>query len=390
MEVRRTALAITALAITLAGCASRTVGSSGSPTDSVPASLQPTVAVSAMSDSGSVAPLVLASPAAPSPDTEQARMAEAADIADGLPELVMLPTGATRVASPPAPAFTVAPESEETDRIAVAHIFYTVPGTVDSVLTFVQTHLPAGFASNGGGSGGPPPMAYVNLYGTATLAFQAPWITVSAIPDGGLIGVRVDAQVIWLPVRTAGEVIPTTVQSATLMLTGYGHAVTKKTVTVDATWAQALAATVNALPTASDAAHGCPAVSSETTVTFASTPKIVVTESDCGTWLDAGGATQLPLADSGVLQDALNRLLGLPRVDPQSSAPPPPSGPTSGPSIMHFLCTPPGWSPLTATPEELQEYGYPPRPGAGHDQAWVQAMKAAGTPNTCPVAASSN
>jgi hypothetical protein len=334
--------------------------------------------------------LVLASPAAPSPDTEQARMAEAADIADGLPGLVTLPTGAIRVASPPATAFTVAPESEQTDRIALAHIFYTVPGTVDSVLAFVQTHLPAGFTSNGGGSGGPPPMAYVNLYGTATLAFQAPWLTVSAIPDGGLIGVRVDAQVIWLPVRTAGEVIPTTVQSASLVVTGYGQAVTNKTVTVDATWAQALAATINALPTASDAAHGCPAVSSETTVTFASTPKIVVTESGCGTWLDAGGATQLPLADSGVLQDALNRLLGLPRVNPQSAPPVVANSPAPTPSIMHFLCTPPGWSPLTATPEELQKYGYPPRPDAAHDQGWLQAIKAAGPPYTCPVAASSN
>jgi hypothetical protein len=57
---------------------------------------------------------------------------------------------------------------------------------------------------------------------------------------------------------------------------------------------------------------------------------------------------------------------------------------------MHFLCTPPGWSPLTATAEQLQEYGYPQRPDAGHDQAWLQAMKAAGPPYTCPVAVSSN
>jgi hypothetical protein len=152
-----------------------------------------------------------------------------------------------------------------------------------------------------------------------------------------------------------------------------------------------LASIINALPTASDAEHGCPAITSYDTLTFASTPKIVVTDSACGVGLDAGEGAQLPLTDSGVLQDALNRLLGLPPSSPQSSAPPMEvTSPAPSATITHFLCTPPGWSPLTATPEELQKYGYPPRPSAGYDQGWVQAMKAAGTPYTCPVAASSN
>ncbi|HEY5457195.1 MAG TPA: hypothetical protein VIJ96_17175 [Acidothermaceae bacterium] len=120
---------------------------------------------------------------------------------------------------------------------------------------------------------------------------------------------------------------------------------------------------------------------------------MVITESACGVGLDPGQGqgVQLGLSDSGVLQGAMSRLLGLPRTIPQSSAPPMVmTSPVSSPSIMHFLCAPPGWSPLTATAQELQEYGYPPRPSAGHDQGWLQAMKAAGPPYTCPVAASSN
>jgi hypothetical protein len=336
--------------------------------------------------------VILSSPRPPAPDTEQGRTAEAAEVANGLLGLVTLPVGAIRVTNAPAPELTAAPESEMTHRMASAHSFYTAPGSIDSVLTFVQTHLPAGFTSNGGGSGGPPPMAYVNIYGEATLAFQAPWLTVTAVQDGELIGVRVDSQVIWLPVRTAAETIPTSVRGATVVESGVGPAPTK-TVTLDATKARALAAIVNALPTATDAEHGCPAISSQITATFASTPKVVVTESLCGIWLDAGEGTQLPLRDTGALQSAFNTMLGLPVYFPLSS--PEPSGPAadspaSSPSIMHFLCTPPGWSPLTATPEELQEYGYPPRPDAAHDQAWVQAMTAAGPPYTCPVAASSN
>jgi hypothetical protein len=386
MGVRRAALAITALAITLAGCASRTAASSSAPASTTPAPS----AIGSPPPNPQLSPLALTlnSPAAPSPDTEKARAAEAAVVATSLLRLVTLPTGATHVSTPPVPALTAAPESEMTKRMAVAHTFYTVPGTIDSVLTFVQTHLPAGFVSSGGGSGGPPYSADLMLVGESTPAFGQPWILVSATQDGALIGVRVDSQVVWLPVRTAAEFVPAAVPGATLVGTSYGQAVSSKTVTLDAAQAAALAAIINALPTASDAEHGCPAITHDATLTFASTPKIVVTESGCGVALDAGEGVQLPLSDTGALQDALNNLLGVPPT--LESSPPPLDIPAASPSVIHFLCTPPGWSPLTATADELQKYGYPPRPSAGHDQAWVQAMKAAGTPDTCPVAASSN
>jgi hypothetical protein len=336
----------------------------------------------------------LSSPGAPSPDTEQARKAEAALVANSLLRLVNLPAGATPVTSPPAAGLTAAPESEETNRMAVAHTFYTAPGTIDSVLTYVQTHLPAGFTSNGSGYGGPPYTAEVDLYGEPTPAFQQPWLMVSVGLSGSLVGVRVDSQVVWLPVRTPAEFIPATVQGATVVATGDSQDATNKTLNLNAKDARALAATINALPTATDAAHGCPGISSRITVTFASTRKFVVTDSLCGVYLDAGDGVNLQLSDRGILQPDLNKLLGLPAYWPLSSpepgVPPAAGSPASSPSITHFLCTPPGWSPLTATAQELQEYGYPPRPDAAHDQGWLQAMKAAGPPYTCPVAASSN
>jgi hypothetical protein len=393
MTAHRAAVGVALAAIALAGCASRTVGTSGQtasgtpPASSAPLSAQP----SATAASGSVAPLALASPAAPSPDTEQARSAEAAYLANALLALVTLPAGATQVTSAPAPELTAAPSYEMTKRMAVAHTFYTVTGSFDSVLTFVQTHVPAGFTVAGGGSGGNPFTAEVDLYGAQTSAFEQPELMVSAAQAGPLLGVRISSQVVWLPVRTAAEIIPLTVQSATLVGGGFGPAATSTTAMLDAEQARTLAAIVNALPTATDAHHGCPAITYSTTLTFASTPKIVVTQTACGVGLDAGEGFQLPLSDSGVLQDALNRLLGLPPSSPQSSAAPVAvDTPAPSPSIMHFLCTPPGWSPLTATAQELQEYGYPPRPDAAHDQGWLQAMKAAGPPYTCPVAASSN
>ena len=225
MGVRRAALVITALAIALAGCASKTVESSApASTSTAPSAIgsPPSAQLSAQA-------LTLNSPAAPSPDTEKARAAEAALVANSLLRLVNLPAGATPVTSPPAAGLTAAPESEMTKRTAVAHTFFTVPGTIDSVLTFVQTHLPAGFTSNGGGSGGPPYTAEVILYGEPTLAFQPPWLMVSVGLSGSLVGVRVDSQVVWLPIRTAAEFIPATVQGATLVATGDSQDATNKT-----------------------------------------------------------------------------------------------------------------------------------------------------------------
>jgi len=383
----RRAAAFAVLAIALAGCASKSAGSAGTANSGLGS--QPTAAVSATAALGSVAPLTLASPTAPSPDTEQARAAEAADVANSLLGLIKVPVGATPVTSAPAPQLTAAPEFSMTKRMAVAHEFYTVPGSIDSVLTFVQTHLPAGFTSDGGGEGGNPYSAEVLLVGDSTSAFAQPWLMVSATQAGQLIGVRISSQVVWLPVRTPAEVIPTTVQGATLVGRRYAPGANAKTVTLDATQARALATIINALPTASDAEHHCPPITSDTTVTFATTPKIVVTETICDVGLDAGEGAQLPLTDGGVLQDALYRLLGWPLPSPESSAPLAATSAAPSPSIMHFLCTPPGWSPLTATSEELQQYGYPPRPSAGQDQAWLQAIEAAGRPYTCPVAASS-
>ncbi len=316
MTARRAMVAIATLTIAMAGCASKTVGSSSPSTSPAPS------AIGSPPPNAQLSPqvLMLNSPAAPSPDTEQGRKAEAAELATSLLRLVTLPAGATPVTSPPAAGLTAAPESQETNRIAAAHTFFTVPGTIDSVLTFVQTHVPAGFTSNGGGWGGPPYTAEVDLYGAPTLAFQPPWLTVSVGLAGSLVGVRVDSQVIWLPVRTPAEFIPTTVQGATLVAAGYSQDATNKTLNLDATDARTLAATINALPTATDAAHGCPAISSEITVTFASTRKVVVTDSLCGVYLDVGDGANLQLSDPGILQPDLNRLLGLPGYWPLSES----------------------------------------------------------------------
>jgi len=165
-------------------------------------------ATSATAAPASVAPLDLASPATPANDSEQARQAEAAELARRLVAGVTLPAGAVKVTAPPAPDLSAAPQTEETQRMATASALFTVPNSVDSatVFAFVEQHLAAGFTNSGGGSGDGP--EDVVFEGVPTDAFEAPQLMVTTEQAGNLMGVRVDAEVVWLPVRTAAETVP--------------------------------------------------------------------------------------------------------------------------------------------------------------------------------------
>ena len=247
---------------------------------------------------------------------EQARQSQAADIARKLVSAVVLPAGAVKVTKPPAPDLTAAPTTEDTQRMATAYALFTMPGGTSSatLADFVDAHLPAGLTHSGDGAvrGGPNgDVEYTTYEGAPTGAFEGPQLLVTTEQAGPVTGVRIDAQVVWLPVRTAAETVPTTGVSATLedLLAGASpHAA----LTLGSADAKRLAAILNALPTASDGKHGCPALTWEATLTFATTPSTVVSVDSCGVNVSVGGVDQPALADDGTLTTAVEKLLGLP------------------------------------------------------------------------------
>jgi len=197
--------------------------------------------------------------------------------------------------------------------MATAYALFTLPSSVDSatVFAFVQDHLAAGFTNSGGGSGDGP--EDVVFEGVPTDAFEAPQLMVTTEQAGNLMGVRVDAQVVWLPVRTAAETLPKTGASATLASTESGVTVSSTSaIALGPAESNRLATILNAMPTRSDAKHGCPAVAWMATLTFATTPSTVVSVDACGVNVTVGGVDQPALADDGTLTNAVERLLGLP------------------------------------------------------------------------------
>jgi hypothetical protein len=303
MKFAGRAVTAVALAMLVAGCGSRTTPVAVGNSSVVPVTSAPDALASGV-------PLSLASPAIPANDSEKARQIEATKLAHDLVAGVALPAGALRVSSPPAPDLTAAPQWQETQRKATAYSLFTLPSSNDSaaVFAFVQEHLAAGFTNSGGGSGDGP--QDVVFEGVPTDAFEAPELMVSTEQAGNLMGVRVDAQVVWLPVRTAAEKLPATGVSATLQ--GSFPPSSAPGIALGPAESSRLAGILNALPTRSDATHHCPAVTWMAALTFATTPSTVVSVDACGVGVTVGGVDQPALADDGTLTNAVEQLLGLP------------------------------------------------------------------------------
>ena len=177
---------------------------------------------------------------------------------------------------------------------------------------------------NGGGNGsvsGPDGSGeFIQLTGVSTPAFEGPWLMVSAEQEGRLVGVRVDTQVVWLPVRTAAETLPTAGASATLESTEWG----------------AVVSSTSAMPvgaggvesTGRRSSTGCRPGQTPSTVARTSRgwqpshlpppQSTVVSVSVCDLGVSVGGVDQPELADeTGAFTNAVEQLLGLP-VDSRS------------------------------------------------------------------------
>ena len=81
--------------------------------------------------------------------TDTARRAAAQQVVNQMVAEVNLPVGASPLATAPAPLASVGPTTDS----VVAERFFTVAGTMDSVIAYVTAHPPAGLFANGTSSG---------------------------------------------------------------------------------------------------------------------------------------------------------------------------------------------------------------------------------------------
>jgi hypothetical protein len=188
-------------AIALAGCGSQVAGSPASPARSGAASSSP------------------ASTSAHAAGPRQRADADAARINADFPR----PPGAVRTGL--IASLTSAGVGIGAADVATATRWWRVPGQPRAVLAWIRAHLPAGFTSAGSGSATYPDgssgtliESQADAYALSPVPGVLPQrdLVVTAVAYRGQTALRTDAQVAWLPARSAAERIPSGVRAVTV------------------------------------------------------------------------------------------------------------------------------------------------------------------------------
>jgi len=258
--------------------------------------------------------------------TDAARRAAAQQVVDQMVAEVKLPVGASPLATAPAPLASVSPTANS----VVAERFFTVAGTMDSVIAYVMAHPPAGLFANGTSTGSSGTAGSdtvesrgVDFAGAETSSYGAPELSVDVVPQGTGVGVRVSAQATLRPLRTAAEQVPADAAAVTVTYRrSYGAAYINSWESPQAkVLADALDALDTQLPEMTDT--GCATSNPLYTVTFeVSHQPLEFRDYGCGSIAVTFGGVSQPALESGSIESRLYSMLGL-QPPPQSSAPPP-------------------------------------------------------------------
>jgi hypothetical protein len=255
--------------------------------------------------------------------TVAARLAITQQEAEQLAAGVQLPAGAVVSSTAPTPVLAQPFSAPGSQNLVDVARFYTLPGTIDAVLAYAQAHPPAGAYANGTSSSGDSSNDIISqgiTFGTiATHDYAAPTVSVVATKFGAGVAVRVDALLVWRPLRTVAEDAPVNASSVQAC---YGGLDCPPSV-LNRSDARELAAYFNSLDTQiPEASFGCDQTASGTTFTF-ETPagQLTFAVSTCGgVTATSNGVAQPALDNFDVAMDPqLRGLLGL--GNPSGSSP---------------------------------------------------------------------
>jgi hypothetical protein len=260
--------------------------------------------------------------------TEVARIAITQQAASELADGVQLPAGAVASPSAATQALAEAQGSPGSKNLVDAARFYSVPGTIDSVLAYVKAHPPTGTYADGTSSSSGPDgveMQGVMFGRIATHDYAAPVVWVFATKFETGVAVRVDAYLVWRPLRTVAEYAPVNATKATACYGGLDCPLS----VLGTGDARELAAFFNSLDTQipSESSGECesgPLLNGASHITFEVAGGSVTFSPTCGgISVTANGVAQPTLDTTDVAMDPqLQHLLGLSNA-PSGSSPAP-------------------------------------------------------------------
>jgi hypothetical protein len=302
-----------AAAATLAACLS--VAACGNPA-------RPTVARPTLRQIHISADFVQPAPAAGS-------RAEAYALATELLSRLHLPTGARRLPPSPAPS-SVDPSLWGGAAAALdVHELFELPDSITATAAVLAAHVPAGMSltvtSQGTGLQGPvgaevsyTEVAYEPRSVPAGVNAAQLVLTIAADASGGSL-VRVDAQVIWYPQRSAAEyIVPGRYHALTIAVTVFNpslHTITK--VITSAAAITQLADALNRSQAEPLTFAGCPVILATYRLAFSASPDqapvvvVTATRQPClGAQITVDGRKQPPLQDDAAVVAIADRLVG--------------------------------------------------------------------------------
>jgi hypothetical protein len=252
---------------------------------------------------------------------------------------VALPPGSQVATAAPVPTLTAPAVSLMSTNLIDVSGWWTMPGTVDGVLSYLKAHPPAGTTSIGtASSGSPNDMAQAVMFGTApTHDYTDPQLMITVSADAGQVAVRADAQAIWRPMRSAAEtltVATVTAGSAENRALG-GGGLSSSSLALTKAQVRQVVALLNGLDTAVPGDRYCPSATTTRTLTFDTAAGSVQFDlTNCiNVIVTAAGAQQPALQDSPALENWMNALFGV-----VQSAPPGTPNPTQ-PSAVEKLAS---------------------------------------------------
>ena len=174
--------------------------------------------------------------------------------------------GWRRVESAPVAILAKPFETPMTPELVQRTTFWVAPATWDDVDAYIKSDAVPGVVSGGAGSTSDHGVTTARGIDFGPVGFatgpglRQQWLRfeTAQLPDGR-VGVRVDAQVIWIPSRPPSETVPTGEAAATITATwGYGAGAGHQTRTIhDRTTIDGLASLLNSLDVAEGGPGGC-------------------------------------------------------------------------------------------------------------------------------------
>lgn len=151
--------------------------------------------------------------------------ATAEQVANVVLDRVKLPPSLEGNRTVPSPALGNPPQRPATSDLAQATHFFTAPGTMAKTLAFFERHRPAGYTASGSGQGssdtGTGQVATVmDALGGMPPGVSSAQLLLSVTQiSAQRVGIRVDAQVTWLPPKPAGLTVPARDTTAVVSIT---------------------------------------------------------------------------------------------------------------------------------------------------------------------------